>query len=83
MAREAPKAASSVPSIVKDLVYQFDRPLDFLRAAGIPCYGIHPLAVTEADARRAHASDERVRLASVRQGLEFFHALLGELTQAR
>ena len=31
MAREAPKAASSVPSIVKDLVDQFDRPLDFLR----------------------------------------------------
>ena len=51
----------------------------FLRAAGIPCYGIHPLAVTEADARRAHGSDERVRVKSVREGLEFFHGLLLEL----
>ncbi|MDE2293601.1 MAG: ATP-binding protein [Elusimicrobia bacterium] len=31
MPREAPKAASAVPSIVKDLVDQFDHPLDFLR----------------------------------------------------
>ncbi|TPW20586.1 MAG: hypothetical protein FD126_1538 [Elusimicrobia bacterium] len=31
MARETPKAASAVPSIVKDLVDQFDRPLDFFR----------------------------------------------------
>lgn len=31
MARESPKAASAVPSIVKDLVDQFDRPLDFFR----------------------------------------------------
>ncbi|MBI2362335.1 MAG: ATP-binding protein, partial [Elusimicrobia bacterium] len=31
MARPAPKSASAVPSIVKDLVDQFDRPLDFFR----------------------------------------------------
>lgn len=31
MARESPKSASAVPSIVKDLVDQFDRPLDFFR----------------------------------------------------
>ncbi|MBI3298449.1 MAG: ATP-binding protein [Elusimicrobia bacterium] len=31
MARQTPKSASAVPSIVKDLVDQFDRPLDFFR----------------------------------------------------
>lgn len=50
-----------------------------LRAAGIPCYGIHPIAMTEADARAAHGSDERIRAEHFRKGLEFYHRLVLEL----
>ncbi len=54
----------------------------FLRAAGIPSYGISPIATTESDARRAHGVDERIPLASLRPGVEFFHRLVLELAAA-
>jgi acetylornithine deacetylase/succinyl-diaminopimelate desuccinylase-like protein len=55
----------------------------FLRARGIATYGLSPIALTEADARRAHGVDERVPIASLRPGLEFFHRLVLELAEAR
>jgi len=55
----------------------------FLRARGIPTYGLSPIALTEADARRAHGVDERIPLASLRAGIEFFHRLVLELAAAR
>jgi acetylornithine deacetylase/succinyl-diaminopimelate desuccinylase-like protein len=51
----------------------------FLRDAGIPSYGLSPLATTEADARRAHGVDERIPLASLRTGAEFLHRLVLEI----
>ena len=54
----------------------------FLRAQGIRSYGLNPIALTEADARRAHGVDERIPIASLRPGLEFFHRLVLELAAA-
>jgi acetylornithine deacetylase/succinyl-diaminopimelate desuccinylase-like protein len=54
----------------------------FLRARGIATYGLSPIALTEADARRAHGVDERIPIASLRPGLEFFHRLVVELAAA-
>ncbi len=54
-----------------------------LRAQGIRSYGLNPIALTEADARRAHGVDERIPIASLRPGLEFFHRLVLELAAAR
>lgn len=51
----------------------------FLRAIGMPCYGIDPLAVTQEDSRRAHGIDEQLPIASIRPGLEFLHRLILEL----
>jgi acetylornithine deacetylase/succinyl-diaminopimelate desuccinylase-like protein len=48
----------------------------FLRAAGIPSYGISPIAMTEVDARRAHGVDERIPEASLRSGMEFLYRLV-------
>lgn len=55
----------------------------FLRAAGIPAYGISPIATSEADARRAHGVDERIPVASLRTGVEFLHRLVLDLAGAR
>ena len=55
----------------------------FLRAAGIPSYGLNPIALTEEDGRRAHGIDERIPIASLRPGLEFFHRLVLELAAVR
>ncbi|MET0152923.1 MAG: M20/M25/M40 family metallo-hydrolase [Candidatus Binatia bacterium] len=54
----------------------------FLRAQGIPAYGLNPIALTEADGRRAHGVDERIPIASLRPALEFFHRLVLELAGA-
>jgi acetylornithine deacetylase/succinyl-diaminopimelate desuccinylase-like protein len=51
----------------------------FVRARGIPAYGISPIPLTEADARRAHGSDERIPTAGLRTGIEFLHRLVLEL----
>ena len=48
----------------------------FLRAAGIPAYGLGPIAMTEADARRAHGVDERIPEPSLRSGFEFLYRLV-------
>lgn len=55
----------------------------YLREAGIPSYGINPIAVSEEDARRAHGIDERIPLASIKQGAEFFHALMIEMAGSK
>jgi acetylornithine deacetylase/succinyl-diaminopimelate desuccinylase-like protein len=51
----------------------------FLRAHGIPTYGINPIALREEDARRAHGVDERIPADSLRTGVEFLHRLVVEL----
>ncbi len=55
----------------------------FLRGCGIAAYGLSPIAMTEQDARRAHGIDERIPIASLRPGIEFFHRLILELAEKR
>ena len=54
-----------------------------LRAAGIPSYGIHPVAMKEADGMRAHGIDERIPADGLRRGVELFHRLVLELAADR
>jgi acetylornithine deacetylase/succinyl-diaminopimelate desuccinylase-like protein len=51
----------------------------FFRAHGAAAYGIDPIALSEEDARRAHGIDERIPVAALRQGVEFFYRLVVEL----
>jgi acetylornithine deacetylase/succinyl-diaminopimelate desuccinylase-like protein len=51
----------------------------FLRAAGIPAYGIEPIPMSDDDARRAHGADERIRADGLRTGIEFLHRLVLEV----
>ncbi len=55
----------------------------FLRARGIPAYGIGPIPETDADARRAHGIDERIPAWGLRTGIEFLHRLVLELAGRR
>jgi acetylornithine deacetylase/succinyl-diaminopimelate desuccinylase-like protein len=54
----------------------------FLREKGILAYGINPIAMSETDERRFHGIDERIPVASVKPGLEFFHKLVRRLAEA-
>ena len=51
----------------------------FLRAAGIPTYGVSGL-FGDVDDVRAHGRDERVGIQAFYEGLEFTWELLGALT---
>jgi acetylornithine deacetylase/succinyl-diaminopimelate desuccinylase-like protein len=51
----------------------------FLRERGVAAYGLNPIALTESDARRAHGADERIPVASLPPGLEFFYRLVSGL----
>lgn len=53
----------------------------FLRAAGIPAYGLLPVPISDSDRRRMHGADERIPAASLRSGMEFFHRLVLELAR--
>jgi acetylornithine deacetylase/succinyl-diaminopimelate desuccinylase-like protein len=50
-------------------------------AAGIPSYGISGVALDQDDVR-AHGKDERVRVSSYYDGVEFYYRYLKALTQA-
>ena len=51
-------------------------------AAGIPSYGISGIALDEDDVR-AHGKDERVRVTSFYDGVEFYYRYLKALTEGR
>ena len=51
----------------------------FLRAAGIPSYGINPILTSDEDGRRAHGIDERIPAASLQPAVEFLYALVVDL----
>lgn len=55
----------------------------FLRAKGIPAYGIDPLALTEEDGRRAHGIDERIPADGLRPAVEFLYRVVIELAGQR
>jgi acetylornithine deacetylase/succinyl-diaminopimelate desuccinylase-like protein len=51
-------------------------------AAGIPSYGINGIGIDQDDIR-AHGKDERVRVASFFEGVDFYYRFLKALTAAR
>ena len=51
----------------------------FIRKRGIAAYGLNPIALSETDGLRAHGVDERIPIASLRPGLEYFYELVVEL----
>ena len=51
----------------------------YTMAAGIPSYGIAGVAI-DGDDDRAHGRDERLRIASFDQGVDFFYRYLQALT---
>ena len=55
----------------------------FLRAKGIPAYGIDPIAISEEDSRRAHGIDERIPTSSLKPAVEFLYRVVVELAAKR
>lgn len=55
----------------------------FLRAMGIPAYGINPIAVSDEDARRAHGIDERIPADGLQPAVEFLYRMVVELAAKR
>jgi acetylornithine deacetylase/succinyl-diaminopimelate desuccinylase-like protein len=51
-------------------------------AAGIPSYGINGVAIDQDDIR-AHGKDERVRVSSYYDGVEFYYRYLKAVTGGR
>ncbi len=54
----------------------------YTMAAGLPSYGINGIAIDQDDVR-AHGKDERVRVSSFYDGVEFYYRYLKALTTAR
>jgi len=48
----------------------------YYRALGIGAYGLDPFRVTEAEDQTVHGNDERVSLAKIRFGVEFFYRIV-------
>jgi acetylornithine deacetylase/succinyl-diaminopimelate desuccinylase-like protein len=55
----------------------------FLRREGVAAYGLNPIALTDADSRRAHGIDERIPVASLRPAIELLYRLVVELAAKR
>lgn len=55
----------------------------FLRATGIPSYGIAPIFITEEDRLRVHSVNERLRKSTIPKGAEYFHRVLLDLAATK
>ena len=53
----------------------------FLRAKGIQAYGLSPLASSLEDASRDHGVDERIRVSSIRPGIEYMYKLVSTIAR--
>jgi acetylornithine deacetylase/succinyl-diaminopimelate desuccinylase-like protein len=51
-------------------------------AAGIPSYGVNGVAIDQDDIR-AHGKDERVRVASYFDGVDFYYRFLKAMTAGK
>jgi acetylornithine deacetylase/succinyl-diaminopimelate desuccinylase-like protein len=54
-----------------------------MRARGIPAYGIGLFPMTDEEDSAVHGPDERLRIASLREGIELLHAIVLELAARR
>jgi acetylornithine deacetylase/succinyl-diaminopimelate desuccinylase-like protein len=55
----------------------------FVRARGVPAYGINPIGMSDADAARAHGANERIAAAQLEPALQFLYRLVVELAGKR
>ena len=53
----------------------------YYRNLGIGAYGVDPFRTTEADDRGVHGNNERVSLANIRFGVEFFYRIVERLAR--
>jgi acetylornithine deacetylase/succinyl-diaminopimelate desuccinylase-like protein len=53
----------------------------FLRAAGVPTYGVSGVFI-DVDDNRAHGKDERIAVKDFYDGLEYVEALVREISRA-
>jgi len=54
-----------------------------LRARNVQAYGVMPFPLTEEDARRLHADDERIPLDSFRKGVEYLFRIVEQFVRTR
>jgi acetylornithine deacetylase/succinyl-diaminopimelate desuccinylase-like protein len=54
----------------------------FIRAKGIQAYGLTPFYLTNVDRTRAHGIDERIPVASIRPGVEYYYRVVMKLAGA-
>jgi acetylornithine deacetylase/succinyl-diaminopimelate desuccinylase-like protein len=54
-----------------------------LRRRNVQAYGLLPFPLTEADASRMHAEDERIPLDSFRTGIEFLYSVVNDFAVAK
>ncbi|MBI3669182.1 MAG: M20/M25/M40 family metallo-hydrolase [Acidobacteria bacterium] len=54
-----------------------------LRLHNVEAYGLFPFPLTEEDAQRLHADDERIPLDSFRKGIDFLYRVVEEFARAR
>jgi len=53
----------------------------YYRALGIGAYGLDPFRTTEEEDRTVHGNDERVSLANLRFGVEFFYRVVERVSR--
>ena len=54
-----------------------------LRLHNVQAYGLFPFPLTEEDAQRLHADDERIPLDSFRKGIDFLYRVVEEFARAK
>jgi acetylornithine deacetylase/succinyl-diaminopimelate desuccinylase-like protein len=73
----ARQAAATFPgAVVTPYLFQAGTDARAWRSHGIPVYGIYPYPITPDDLTRMHGNDERVPVASLRQGTEMIYQTL-------
>jgi len=55
----------------------------YLRMRGVQAYGLLPFPLTEDDALRMHADNERIPVDSFRKGLDFLYAIVNDFAVAK
>jgi acetylornithine deacetylase/succinyl-diaminopimelate desuccinylase-like protein len=64
---------------VTPYVFQAGTDAGAWRSKGVPVYGIYPYPIDADDLTRMHGNDERVRIASLEQGVEMIYRALAEV----
>lgn len=78
------EARSTFPgALVTPYLFQAATDATAWRTRGVPVYGIYPYPIDADDLTRMHGNDERVSIASLRQGTEMIYRTLVDVAQRR